>query len=67
MGTDMNQRYSLEPIIFTLAIIAMHIRSLEKSWRVLGYITDLEVSSKAKRKMETLVKQRVGPPATMLL
>jgi hypothetical protein len=52
-GTDMNQRYSLEPIIIMLAIIAMHKHSLEKAWRVLGYITDLKVSSKAKRKMET--------------
>jgi hypothetical protein len=40
-GTDVNQRYSLEPWLFTLALFRRHIREHPDSWRYLGFIPDL--------------------------
>jgi hypothetical protein len=57
-GTDMNQRYSLEPISFSLGIIKRKVRNQFSAWRVLGYLTDLEVSSKAARKNASKASNR---------
>lgn len=40
-GTDMYQRYPLEPVMFTLSIFRRAIREKEQSWRHLGFIPDL--------------------------
>jgi hypothetical protein len=40
-GTDVNQRYSLEPWLFTLALFRRHIRENPDAWRYLGFIPDL--------------------------
>ena len=37
-GTDVNQRYSLEPVLFSLAAIAREHRESRFSWRHLGFI-----------------------------
>jgi hypothetical protein len=49
-GMDMNQRYSLEPISFSLGIIKQKVCNHFSVWCILGYLTNLEVSSKAARK-----------------
>lgn len=49
-GTSMNQRYPLEPILFTTAIIKRRLRNRPRSWRPLGYIPDLESKSSAEKK-----------------
>ena len=48
-GTSMNQRYPLEPFIFTTAIIRRKLRNKPSSWRPLGFIPDLETKSSAER------------------
>ncbi len=48
-GTSMNQRYPLEPFIFTTAIIRRKLRNKPTSWRPLGFIPDLETKSSAER------------------
>ena len=47
-GTSMNQRYPLEPFLFTTAIIKRKLRNLPKCWRPLGFIPDLETKSSAE-------------------
>ena len=37
-GTDVNQRYSLEPVLFSLAAIPRESRESRHSWRHLGFI-----------------------------
>ena len=37
-GTDVNQRYSLEPVLFSLAAIPREQRESRHSWRHLGFI-----------------------------
>jgi len=37
-GTDVNQRYSLEPVLFTLAAIPREQRESRFSWRHLGFV-----------------------------
>ncbi len=44
-GTSANQRYPLEPFIFTLAIIRRALRNNPRSWRPLGFMPDLEAKS----------------------
>ncbi len=44
-GTTDNQRYPLEPFIFTLAIIRRALRCNARSWRPAGFIPDLESKS----------------------
>lgn len=48
-GTSINQRYPLEPFIFTTAIIKRKHRIKPKSWRPLGFIPDLETKSSAEK------------------
>ena len=47
-GTSMNQRYPLEPFIFTTAIIKKSVRNKPTSWRPLGFVPDLETRSSAE-------------------
>jgi hypothetical protein len=37
-GTDVNQRYSLEPVLFSLAAIPREQRESRQSWRHLGFL-----------------------------
>ena len=37
-GTDVNQRYSLEPVLFSLAALPLEQRESRHSWRHLGFI-----------------------------
>lgn len=37
-GTDVNQRYSLEPVLFTIAAIPREHRESRHSWRHLGFV-----------------------------
>ncbi|MFM7526899.1 MAG: hypothetical protein ACKO63_00130 [Nodosilinea sp.] len=37
-GTDVNQRYSLEPVLFTVAAIAREQRESRYSWRHIGFV-----------------------------
>ena len=46
-GTSDNQRYPLEPVIFTLGIIRRQLRNSTRSWRPAGLIPDLEAKSSA--------------------
>jgi len=48
-GTDIYQRYPLEPIIFTLAIIRRIIRMHKFAWRAAGFMPELEGKSKASK------------------
>jgi Plavaka transposase len=48
-GTSTNQRYPLEPFMFTTAIIKRKIRIRPRSWRPLGFIPDLETKSSAEK------------------
>ena len=59
-GNDINQRYPLEPVIFTLAIIKRFLRNYTRSWRIAGYIPDLESKSSA----EMAENRRRNPGAT---
>ena len=42
-------RHNLIPVIFTLLIFKYELQTKRKAWRLLGYIPDLELSSKAQR------------------
>lgn len=44
-GTTDNQRFPLEPVIFTLAIIRRELRNNHRAWRPLGFIPDIETKS----------------------
>ena len=46
-GTTGNQRYPLEPFIFTLAIIRRQLRNNPRAWRPFGFMPDLEAKSSA--------------------
>ena len=48
-GTSLNQRYPLEPFLLTTAIIKRCLRNYPRSWRIAGYIPDLETKSSAER------------------
>jgi hypothetical protein len=37
-GTDANQRYPLEPLMFTFAVIRRHMREKASSWRHAGFV-----------------------------
>jgi hypothetical protein len=39
-GTDVYQRYSLEPLMFTLALFRSNIREMDQAWRHLGFIPE---------------------------
>ena len=44
-GTDVNQRYSLEPVLFSLAAIPRGHRESRHSWRHLGFIPQKQCNS----------------------
>ena len=46
-GTTGNQRYPLEPFVFTLSIIRRKLRNNSRSWRPFGFMPDLEAKSSA--------------------
>ena len=48
-GTDAYQRYGLEPVIFSVAILKRSARNVSSSWRSMGFIPDLELRSKAEK------------------
>ena len=48
-GTDIQQRHGLEPLVFTTAILSRHVRNTTRAWRMMGYIPDLDLSSKAAK------------------
>lgn len=50
-GTAGNQRYPLEPVIFTFAIIRRGLRYNPHSWRIIGYIPDLDAKSAAEKRL----------------
>jgi len=54
-GTDVNQRAGLEPLSFTFTNFNRECRYRSESWRVLGYVPDLEMKSSAYK-----TKQRHG-------
>jgi len=54
-GTDVYQRAGLEPMSFTFTIFNRECRYRSESWRVLGYVPDLEMKSSAYK-----AKQRLG-------
>ena len=49
-GTAGNQRYPLEPFLFTFAQIRRKLRNLPQCWRPAGYIPDLDTKSSAERR-----------------
>ena len=48
-GTDVNQRNSLEPLSFTFTIFNRKCRYRTSSWRLLGYLPDFDIKSKASK------------------
>ena len=50
-GTTVYQRHGLEPVLFSSLILRRHIRRRDCGWRPLGYIPDLDNTSKADREM----------------
>jgi hypothetical protein len=57
-GTDVFQRYPLEPLMFTLGILRNFIRERSSSWRHAGFIPKV---AKAKTSSESLCFQAVLP------
>jgi hypothetical protein len=56
-----NDRFGLEPMLFTLALIKRKIRNDSKSWRCLGFVPDIERNSRQnKKRMEGIDKERPG-------
>ena len=59
-GTDVFQRYGLEPVIFTFGIFRRHVRNRPEAWRILGFIPDLEAKSSAVKKKATQTQATKG-------
>jgi hypothetical protein len=57
-GTTSNQRYPLEPFIFSLASIRRYIRMHNRAWRRIGFMPDLETKSSSENKNLYQKKQR---------
>ena len=62
-GTSDNQRYPLEPFIFSLAIIKRALRNNPRAWRPLGFMPDLESKSSADQTYSRQ-KNKVVTPQT---
>ena len=60
-GTSINQRYPLEPFLFTTAIIKRELRNNPRSWRPAGFVPDLETKSSAEK--EKINRQNKGATA----
>jgi hypothetical protein len=41
-GTNINQRYPLEPWMFTMPVLCRHVREKANSWHHLGFIPSLD-------------------------
>ena len=53
-GTDMMCRYSLEPFIFTVAILSRELRNLSMSWTHFGFVPEMnDVSSAQNTRYKT--------------
>ena len=61
-GTDAYQRYGLEPLIFTTAALNRSARNKPSAWRALGFIPDLQISSKASKTKDSATHSGVGRP-----
>ena len=59
-GTDIQQRHGLEPVVFTTAILNRQMRNKTRAWRILGYIPDLDLSSKAAKAASRQKKEGKG-------
>ena len=57
-GTDAYQRYGLEPVIFSVGILNRSCRNKSGSWRLLGFIPDLELRSKAEKNRDRSSKMK---------
>ncbi len=60
-GTDVSQRVGLEPLSFTFTNFNHEFRYWSASWRVLGYVPDLEMKStayKTKQRLRLMGKGR---------
>jgi hypothetical protein len=52
-GTDLQNRYPLEPVTFTTAILRRHVRNMPRSWRLLGYIPQNDSVGKSEMRSGT--------------
>jgi hypothetical protein len=50
-GTDVMQRYGLEPVLFTTSVISLHKRQSNRAWRPLGFVPDLCARSSAVKEV----------------
>ena len=46
-GTDVNQRNSVEPFLFSTTVLNRLARGNPRAWKVLGFVPDLDLSSSA--------------------
>lgn len=49
-GTTGNQRYPLEPVVFTFAILRRFLRNRPENWRLAGFLPDLDGNSSAQKR-----------------
>ena len=54
-GITQNQRYPLEPVIFSTSIIRRELRNYPQAWRPLGFMPDLESKSSSEN---TVIRNR---------
>ncbi len=60
-GTDVYQRYALEPVMFTTPLIRRHLRQdTARTWRHLGFVPDLDLKSTASKKVSNNTKEGRG-------
>ncbi len=59
-GTNIQQRHGLEPLVFTTAILNRKTRNTTRAWRMLGFIPDLDLSSKAAKSSSQQKKEGKG-------
>ncbi len=55
-GTDKYQRYSSEPVIFTVTLLSRAARNRSTSWRPLGFIPAFDSKSSAQKEVERNIK-----------
>lgn len=48
-GTTMNQRYSLEPLVFTTPLIRKELRTNASAYRLFAYLPELEMKSASEK------------------
>ena len=59
-GTDRFQRYGLEPLLFTIALIRRFMRQHHRCHRILGFIPDLDLKSSAVKQAARSTKEGKG-------